>query len=119
MKKTLLVVLLGVAVSLGLAAQESDPSAYHLIVIDRAQCPGATVTIAEPLAVIAHGKTGYYIIFGKGAVTIPSGAMVIVELTSKIPSVIYGYLEDPSFRRFVSSPGVLEGFKFAVKEAGK
>jgi hypothetical protein len=113
------VLLLGIIVCLNVGAQESDPSAYHLVVIDRAKCPGEAVQISEPLAVIAHGQTGYYIVFGKGPVTVPSGGVVVMDLTSRNPAVIDGYLSDPSFQRYVSSPKVLEGFKFAVKSVGK
>lgn len=112
-------VLLGIVISLGLGAQNGNSSIYRLVIIDRTKCPGAVVRIDEPLTVFAHGATGYYIIFGRGDVTIPAGAKILVDYTSKIPSGIYEYLETRAFQRYVSSPKVLEGLRFAVQAAGK
>jgi hypothetical protein len=110
---TLLALLAFVCVNIG--AQES--AVYHLVVIDRANCPGAAVEVVMPLFVTSHGRTGYYIVFGRGEVTMPSGAEVLVDMNSDRLSIITEYLASRTFRQYVSNPQILEGIRFAVESA--
>lgn len=116
-RSVFVIVLLGIAVCMSLAAQGAD--IYHLVVVDRAKCPGAAVDIDEPLFVFVHKRTGYYIIFGQGTVNLPPRARIVVDLTSPMARIISGYLDDPSFKRYVSSPQVLDGLRVAVQEEAR
>ncbi|MDR0569377.1 MAG: hypothetical protein LBG87_09260 [Spirochaetaceae bacterium] len=123
MKKRIFAVMLFGLLAAGfvcetIGAAESE-TVYRLAVIDRARCPGAAAHIDNPLYLMSHGSTGYYIIFGKGGLSVPTGGVVLVNVSSKRLAVIREYLSDPDFRQYVSSPKVLESLRFAVQAAGK
>ena len=89
---------------------------YHLLILDRRNCPNSDIADLKNINVLykfKHGRNGYLIAIytsskeGPVFPVLPAGSRILVELVTSHKIVLRDYVNSTAFRRFVTHRRVL------------
>jgi len=98
---------------------------YHLLVLDRVNCPNSDITDVGSIKVLykyKHGRNGYLIALyvspkdGPVFPQLPAKSRIILDIMTMRPATIREYINSNAFKRFVTNRTILRRLQEALRK---